>query len=71
MTTEQNYSKAIEILQNINVNAQMALAGDWDRSNDGFESQIQIIEEFFNSIDVKPKEYVSEKVWQSIKILVI
>lgn len=46
-----NFEEAIEILKNIKLDAKMALDDRWDRSDDGFITQIEIIEEFLNSLE--------------------
>ena len=44
--------EALTILKNIHIDANMALKDDWDRSNDGFECQIKIIEGFCEKHDI-------------------
>lgn len=56
MTTEQKLEQAIEILKNIHGDASMALNGDWDRSDDGFEAQQYVIESFFNKMGIEIEE---------------
>lgn len=46
-----NFEEAIEILKNIKLDAEMALDDRWDRSDDGFVTQIEIIEEFLNKLE--------------------
>jgi hypothetical protein len=60
--TKEQIEQAISILQDINVDAQMALSGDWDRSDDGFQSQLELIHDFFAEIEVEPEIYIPGKV---------
>jgi len=43
--------KAIELLDTFRDDAIQALDGTWDRSNDGFKSQIHLINNFINFND--------------------
>jgi len=54
-------SELIEVLQCIYVDAQMALSGDWNAGDDGFNSQMQLIEQVFTKCNIQPKEYIREK----------
>lgn len=49
-TNDKHLHKSLEILKNIYIDANMALEDTWDRSDSGFEAQIQLIEEFFNEV---------------------
>ena len=46
-----NFEEAIEILKNIKLDAEMALDDKWDRSDDGFKTQIDIIQDFLNKLE--------------------
>ena len=42
--------EAIELLQNLRIDAEMALDDRWDRSDDGFEAQISLIDNFLSKL---------------------
>lgn len=57
--TEERLKEACKIIDTLRTDAAMALCGDWDKSDDGFEDQITIIDEFFHKIGYEYKEYNS------------
>jgi hypothetical protein len=56
----KDLKEACEILNSLMIDAEMALCGDWNREDEGFESQINLIENFFNKIGYKYESYESE-----------
>lgn len=43
--------EAINLLYTMKQDAELALDGSWDRTDDGFESQIELINNFLKNID--------------------
>lgn len=50
MNDKEKLEEAKSILKTIYEDATMALKDEWDRTDDGFESQQILIQRFFNSI---------------------
>ena len=55
MTVEQQ-RKAISLIMTLRQDAKLALSGYWDRSDKGFQSQIDMINKFLKSLDEKPEK---------------
>lgn len=55
MTDKQKLAKAIKVIKTLRQDAKLALNNSWDRSDHGFESQLILIDTFFNEIEDKPK----------------
>lgn len=53
MTDKQNLKEAVRILKMIKKDAELALSGKWDRSDDGFEAQEILIDKFLKSLEKK------------------
>lgn len=51
MTDKQKLAKAIVLIKTLKQDAKLALDGAWDKSDDGFEDQIILIDRFFNEIN--------------------
>jgi hypothetical protein len=49
--TKETEKHVIEILNILFEDAEMALNGDWDRSDEGFEAQITLIDECLTKIE--------------------
>ena len=45
------FPEAIDILNTLKKDAEMALNGDWDRSDSGFFAQIKLITKFLNKLE--------------------
>lgn len=60
MTTEEKLKEACEIINTLRIDAEMALCGDWDKGDEGFESQINLIDDFFYKIDYRAEVYEPE-----------
>lgn len=57
----QELKEACEILNIIYIDASMALVDHWDKSNDGFESQQILIEQFLEKVGYKIEHYEPEE----------
>lgn len=57
---EDLLKEACEILNSLRIDAEMALCGNWDKSDEGFETQINFIDDFFFKIDYRPEVYEPE-----------
>lgn len=44
MTDKEKIKELIEILEVLKEDAEMAINGDWDKSNEGFQDQIDLID---------------------------
>ena len=53
--------KACDLLNVLRTDALMALSGEWNKSDGGFEAQIQLIEKYFDEIGFKYDEYTPEE----------
>jgi hypothetical protein len=51
MTDKQKLKKAISALKTLKQDAKLALSGDWDRSDHGFECQIYLIDDTLKEIE--------------------
>lgn len=47
-----NFPEAISLLKTLKEDAELALSGDWDKSDSGFEAQITLIDRLLNKIEV-------------------
>lgn len=56
MTDKQKLKEAIRLLKIVKQDAKLALSGRWNRGDDGFTAQIQLIESFFDKIESPPPE---------------
>jgi len=61
LTDKEKLDMALDILKNVHIDASMAIAGEWDCSPDGFESQQLCIEQLFRTCNVPIPEYIPEK----------
>lgn len=55
MTDKQKLTKALKLIKTLKQDAKLALSGKWDKSDDGFEDQIILIDRFFNEINNEEK----------------
>jgi hypothetical protein len=55
--TGLNLKEIIEVLQCLHTDAQMAVRDDWDRTDDGFESQMRIIDDALPYLGAESKLY--------------
>lgn len=53
MTTREKLDHALEVINCIYKDAQMALEDEWDRNDEGFESQQILIEKFLKKTKEK------------------
>jgi hypothetical protein len=53
--------EACEILNTLRIDAEMALYRDWDKSDEGFEAQIDKIDDFFFKVDYRAEVYEPEE----------
>lgn len=51
MTDKQKLNRAILLIKALRQDAKLALNGGWDRSDEGFEDQITLIDTFFSDIN--------------------
>jgi|LakMenE01Jun11ns_1017448.scaffolds.fasta_scaffold9958435_13 hypothetical protein len=58
--TEQHLKESCEILNTLRIDAEMALCGDWDKSDEGFETHINMIDDFFFKVDYRAEVYEPE-----------
>lgn len=56
MTDKQKLAKAIKVIKMLEKDAELALDGDWDKSDTGFEAQLIIISAFFREINKEEEE---------------
>ena len=45
------FPEALSLIKSLWEDANMALDGDWDRSDEGFKAQIELIEKFLNKLE--------------------
>jgi hypothetical protein len=57
---DNQLKEACELLNIFRIDAEMALCGHWDKSDYGFECQIDIIDSFFNKVEYDYEEYEPE-----------
>lgn len=57
---EDLLKEACEMLNSLRMDAELALCGDWDKSDEGFETQINMIDEFFFKVDYRAEVYEPE-----------
>lgn len=50
---EKDLKEAVKILRTLKQDAKLAISGFWDKSDDGFRCQIQLIDKFLSSIHNK------------------
>lgn len=50
MTDREKLKKALIVIKTLKQDAKLALSGAWNKSDDGFEDQITLIDMFFNEI---------------------
>jgi len=50
MTELEKLLKCVEVLNTLRTDAEMALQGEWDRSDQGFEDQIELINQTLTEI---------------------
>lgn len=55
MTDKQKLAKATKLIKTLKQDAKYALRGAWDKSDDGFEDQITMIDRFFDEIKDEEK----------------
>jgi len=53
--------KAKKLLKTLRQDAKLALSGSWDKSDEGFEAQIHLIDQFFNDCNKQPKSKFKQK----------
>jgi len=56
MTDKEKLKKAVKIIKTLKEDAKLALKGAWDRSDQGFEDQIILIDTFFSEIEKDEEE---------------
>lgn len=50
---EKDLTEAVKILKTLKQDAKLAISGFWDKSDDGFRCQIQLIDNFLSRLDNK------------------
>lgn len=50
---EKDLKEAVRILKILKQDAKLAISGFWDKSDDGFRCQIQLIDNFLSSLNNK------------------
>ncbi len=55
MTDKQKLDAALKVIKTLREDAKLALSGDWNKSDDGFESQMLLIDKFYKLINEPPR----------------
>ncbi len=52
---------AFDVLVGVSLDCQMALCGDWDKGDDGFNSTQQLVDDAIRNLGEEPPEHEREK----------